>query len=240
MAGESSGGARTHDQPGADVGAHRGVSVIAEDRGASHVVSVRVRPKPGIIRSGLLILLIVPLPIFGVLVFEGAGTGSWPIGLVGELICLLLCIFGIVRFRGIFVDVTSASIVERGFFGRRRISRLSDIDDLALAQTYSSSTADTVPQLIARDRSGKRVLRLRGVFWTEESMRAVTAAAGLPFEEITEPLSPAEFFNRFPGAAYWFENRRAIVVAAVVVISIVCIGIVLGLMQVLGSPINGS
>jgi hypothetical protein len=239
VAGESSWGARVRKISQAPTLAHIGGSVIAEGHGASHVVAVRIRPKPALIRSGLLVLLIVPLPIFGVLIFEGATSGSWPIGVGGELVCLLLCVFSVVRFRATFVEVNSTSIVERGFFGGRTHSNLSDIGDMVIAQTYSNSTADTLPQLIARDHQGKRVLRLRGVFWTEESMRAITTAAGLPFEELAEPLTSAEFFRRFPGAAYWFENRREVVVAAVAVISIVCVGIVLGLMQVLDSPVNG-
>ena len=58
---------------------------------------------------------------------------------------------------------------------------------------------------------------MRGAFWTEAAMRQAAAAIGRPLEEPAEPLTPAQFFERFAGSAYWWENRRPLAITMIVV-----------------------
>ncbi|TXN32469.1 hypothetical protein [Lacisediminihabitans profunda] len=199
---------------------------------------VRVRPKSGIVRSGLLILLIVPLPIFGSLALLSAQNGPWPFAAFGEALCLLLCWLGLALYRRVFIGVTSKSIEERGLLGRHTSHRTADVATIVLAHTFGASSADTLPQLIVRDRAGTRMLRMRGLYWTEESMLAVANAIGEEVQVVKEPMTSAEFFARYPGSAYWFENRRGLAIAALAAALLVCVGVVLGLMQLLGLPID--
>ncbi|WP_394771008.1 hypothetical protein [Lacisediminihabitans sp.] len=199
---------------------------------------VRVRPKAGIVRSGLLILLIVPLPIFGSLALLSTQNGPWPYAAIGEALCLLLCSLGFALFRRVFVGVTSISIEERGLLGRHTSHPTADVATIVLAHTFGASSADTLPQLIVRNRAGTRILRMRGLFWTEDSMLAVANAIGEEVQVEKEPMSTAEFFARYPGSAYWFENRRGLTIAALAVALLVCVGVVLGLMRLLGLPIG--
>ena len=201
--------------------------------------NVHIRPKPTLIRSGLLILLIVPLPIFTALVFLGLSNGSWPIGVIGEALSMLLCWLGLVLFRSTFVGVTATSIIEHGFFGRTRSTPLSGVASVVLAHTYNGSSAETLPQLIVRNQDGVRMLRLRGIFWTEESMRAVADSVGGSLELPPEPMTPTEFFQRYAGSAYWFENRPVLAGVAIAALLTACGGLVLGLMLLLGQPILG-
>ncbi|WP_354568039.1 hypothetical protein [Glaciihabitans sp. UYNi722] len=206
----------------------------------AHAYVVRVRPKPALIRSGLLTLLIVPLPIFTALLFLGLPNGSWPVAVYGEIFCVLLCGIGFLLFRATFVGVTATTIVERSFFGARTISLTADVASMVLVHTYSTSTAETLPQLIVRDREGVRLLRLRGIFWTEESMRAVATSIEGELELPTEAITADEFFERYPGSAYWFENRPVVAAIAGALVITAGVAIVLGLMLLLGLPINGT
>ncbi|MCU1556149.1 MAG: hypothetical protein JWN09_144 [Microbacteriaceae bacterium] len=208
--------------------------------GQARRFTVRIRPKPTLIRSGLLMLLIVPLPIFAALLFLGLSSGSWPIAVIGEALCMLLCWLGLVMFRATFVGVTTTSIVEHGFFGRATTAPLSEVASVVLAHTYSTSTTETLPQLIVRDRNGVRLLRLRGIFWTEESMRVIADSIGGDLELPPEAMTSAEFFDRYAGSAYWFENRPVVAGVGIAVLLAVCVGVVLGLMRLLGQPMAGS
>ncbi len=212
------------------------VAVDADDR----AVLVRIRPRQSLMISGLLVLFIVPLPIFGTLIALGVQNGLWPLAAVGVMFSILLCVQGYLSFRSTFVAVTATSIVERGFFGRTTSVPRSKVDTMVLAFTYSGSSSETLPQLLVRDNDGVRLLRLRGVFWTEESMRQVATAIGGALELPPEPMTSEQFFGRFTGGAYWFENRPALVVGAIGILLVVSVGLVLGLMLLLGLPIGGN
>ncbi|WP_187270821.1 hypothetical protein, partial [Lacisediminihabitans profunda] len=74
--------------------------------------------------------------------------------------------------------------------------------------------------------------------WTAESMLAVANALGEEVQVVKEPMPRAAFFARYPGSAYWFEHRRGLAIAALAAALLVCVGVVLGLMQLLGLPID--
>jgi hypothetical protein len=201
------------------------------------VLRVRASLKRGILRSGLLILLIVPLPIFVSFALLDTRTGPWPFA-AGEALCLALASLGVGLFRRVCIGVTATTIEERGFWGRLNSLPLSDVGSIVVARTYAGSSAETHPQLLVRDRAGKRMLRMRGIFWPEQSMRAVAESLGERVHYIDEPMTSAEFLARYPGTAYWFENRPGIAIATLATLVIVCVAAVLGLMKLLGLPIN--
>lgn len=204
----------------------------------AHDLRVRVRPKATIVRSGLLILLIVPLPIFGSLALLSPQNGPWPFAAFGEALCLLLCWLGYALYRRVFIGVTSVSIEERGLFGRHTSHRIADVATIALAHSFRSSSADTLPQLIVMNRAGIRMLRMRGLYWSEKSMLAVAGAIGEEVQVVEEPMTNADFFAQYPGSAYWFENRRGLVIATLAAVLLVCVGVVLGLMRLVGVPMD--
>ncbi len=209
------------------------------DAGHDYAFVVRESPRQDLLRSGLLLLVVVPLPIFGVLLFLGIPNGTWPIAVVGEAVLLLLCIPAVILFRSIFVGVTATSIVERGMSGRRRFSPVAEVQSVVLAQTYNASSADTVAQLIVRDGQNGRMLRLRGVFWTEDSMRTIAAALPSPLEAPVEPFTADEFFTRYPGSAYWFENRPVVAAITLALILAACAALAVALIRLVGLPVSG-
>jgi hypothetical protein len=210
------------------------VAVASEE----HDAEVRLRPRRSLLWSGLLVLIIVPLPIFATLVALGSHNGSLPVAIVAGAMLIALFFTGLYLFHTTYLVITKGQLTERGFFGAPVTTPLSAIRSTILAHTFRTSSSDTLPQLIVRNDKGERILRMRGIFWTEASMRKAAAAIGTPLEEPTEALTSRQFFEAYPGSAYWFENRRGIGAALVVAVGVLCIGVVLGLMGLLGLPIR--
>ena len=204
-----------------------------------HANGVWLRPRRGLLWSGVLVLIIVPLPIVATLVTLGVPDGSWPFALIGGAISILVFFVGLHLFRTTYVVISSTQITERGFFSRPASTPISAVSSVVLTHTFSTSSSETLPQLIVRNDRSERILRMRGIFWTEQTMRAAAAAIGSPLEEPVDALTPRQFFEQYSGSAYWFENRRGLGVTIVVVIGLACIGLVLGLMRLLGLPVAG-
>jgi hypothetical protein len=199
---------------------------------------VRIRPRRAVLTSGLIVTLVVPLPILGTLIGLGISNGSWPAAAVGEVLCLLVALVGWLLFRCTWVEVSATHVSKRSFFGKTTHAPLSAAHSVVLAFTYSGSSNEALPQLLIRDASGRRILRLRGQFWSEESMHELASAVGIPFVLAPEPITSAQFFDLYPGVAYWFENRPTLAIVGIVVLLAACVTTVLGLMQILGLPID--
>jgi hypothetical protein len=178
----------------------------------------------------------VPIRIVATLVTLGLPSGSWPITVVAEGITLVLLGFGYYLFQTTYPVVSATHFTERGFFGRPVITPISEVRSTVIAHTTSTSPSETLPQLIVRNAHGQRILRMRGVFWTEESIRAAAAALGTPLDEPVDPVTSKQFFELYAGSAYWFENRRGVAIGIIVLAVVACVGIVLGLMRMLGLP----
>jgi hypothetical protein len=208
---------------------------VASGRDAS---DVRLRPKRSLLWSGILVFIIVPIPIVATLVTLGLPDGSWRISVGAEAIALVLFAIGLYLFLTTYVVISPTHFTERGFFGRAVTTPVTEVASVVIAHTFSSSSSETLPQLIVRNDRGERILRMRGIFWSEESMRVAAAAIGTPLEEPVDPLTSKQFFEQYAGSAYWFENRRGLGITVVVLTGLVCVGIVLGLMGLLGLPFS--
>ena len=204
-----------------------------------HGGDLRLRPRRGLLWSGVLALIIVPLPIVATLTTLGVPNGSWLIELIGGVISVVVFFTGLYLFRTTNIVISSTQITERGFFSRSTSAPISAVNSLVLAHTFRTSSSETLPQLIVRNDRNERILRMRGIFWTEQTMRDAAAAIGFPLEEPVDAVTPRQFFEKYPGSAYWFENRRGLGIAIVAVIGLSCIGVVLGLMRLLGLPVAG-
>ena len=209
---------------------------VAEE---GHDGDLRLRPRLGLLLSGVLVLIIVPLPIVATLITLGLPNGSWPIALICGAISIVVFFTGLYLFHTTEIVISPTQITERGFFSRSTSTPISEVNSLVLAHTFSSSSSETLPQLIVRNYHDDRILRMRGIFWTEQSMREAAAAIGSPLEEPADAVTSRQFFEQYSGSAYWFENRRGLGVALVAVIGLTCIGVVLGLMKLLGLPVAG-
>jgi hypothetical protein len=136
------------------------------------------------------------------------------------------------------VEVSATHVTERGFFGKTTHTPLSAARSVVLAFTYGGSSNEALPQLLILDASGRRILRLRGLFWSEASMRELAAAVGIPLSLAPEPITSAQFFDLYSGVAYWFENRPTLAIVGILIVLAACVATVFGLMRILGLPID--
>ncbi len=208
-------------------------------RNAPSAVAPVFRPRSALGRTALLALLLASVAMFGPLYLITIPQGSWPATAIIQGTVTLLFVAAYLLYRRTRVLATRDDVVAQSFFGRTTRFSPADVSSVVLARTYRSGASDTVPQLVMRDVHGERMLRLRGQFWSEPVMRQVASAAGLPLMVIEEPLSSAEFFERVPGAASWFENRLSVRVAFWVGVVGLCAAAALGLMRLLGIPAIG-
>lgn len=200
---------------------------------------VRVGPRRSLVRNGALSYILLSLPLFGALYFLGANRGTWQIALTVHLGTILLVSFGYLIYRRTYIGVTATEIHERAVLGGVTAIPLSRVHRAILISTYRSSSTETTQQLLLCDADDARLLRMRGIFWTESAMRAVAAVSGAPLEEDPNPMTSKAFFELHPGTAYWFENRPVLTALAVVVALVAVLGLVLGLMVLMGIPIEG-
>jgi len=169
--------------------------------------TTRLRPHRHLLWRGIGAILAFCIPTFGALIFVTAPDGPWMVVLTSEVILLLVLCIAVYRYlrTGIWVD--AAGIAERGFFLSRGRVPLAQIGSLVSANVFRAGGADTVPQLFICDHDGQQLVRLRGQFWSEESMRAIMTILEAPVVEIAHPVSTMELHRDYPGLLYWFERR---------------------------------
>lgn len=197
---------------------------------------VRVSPRTSLIRNGVLSYALLSLPLFGALYFLGAPRGTWPIALGVHLVTLIGAAACYRIYQRTFIAVTPTEVHERGALGGITVTPLEQVSQAILLSTYRSSSTETTAQLMLCDSNNRRLVRMRGVFWTTAAMTTIASAVRVPFEERTEPVTTRVFFEEYPSGAYWFENRPVLTVVAVIVALAVVLGLVLGLMALMGIP----
>jgi hypothetical protein len=206
-----------------------------------HGFLARVTPRPTLLKNGVLSYGFVSIPLFGALYGLAAPNKSWPVVLVFHLLTLALASHWYLRYRSAFVGVSADTVQERGFFGSVQSVPAADVRYAVLAHTYrSSSSSDPVAQLLLVGEDDKRLLRMRGAFWSEADMRTIANALDVDLRDRAEPITLATFYDDYPDSAYWFENRPVLGGVAIAATVIVVLGFVLGLMRIIGIPIEGS
>lgn len=121
-----------------------------------------------------------------------------------------------------------------GIFSPLEEVELSSIARVDLVNTYVGLVSTPVCQLLVRDAEGARLFRMRGNFWNDGDLERVAAALPVAAARVTEPLDLRDFFRRYPGSAYWFENKRIIAVAAILLAVAVVASVAAAVMMLAG------
>ena len=178
-----------------------------------HMDSIRLRPYRHLLWRGIGAILAFAVPAFGALLYLTVPNGPWVVVVVGEVVALLLLALGVYRYLRLGIWVDAAGLAERGFFLSRRRIPLAELGSIVSADTFQNGGADTVPQLFVCDPHGRTLVRMRGQFWSRESMDIVVATLGAPVIEIDHPIAIADLNQQYPGLLYWFEKRPALATA---------------------------
>lgn len=183
----------------------------------------RLRPRPSLFRRVATAAIAFFVPAFAVLFYLTIPSGLWPVVLVGALLVAAALVYSVVSYLRVGVWVSSEGIAERGFFGKTTRVAVGDIGSIVRADVFPTGTsADTVPQLFVCDAEGWQVIRLRGQFWTRESMSIIVLTLEAPLVEIERPISTSELYATYPGLLYWFERRP--IMAALIFSGILVLG----------------
>jgi hypothetical protein len=193
---------------------------VSDATGSTPVV--RIRPRRGLLGVAVLTLLLVTAPLYGVLYWLALPRGLMWQAVSGHVGILLVSLAIGLRQLAVFAEVRDGVLRGNGIFTpvvRVDLARIASVDMVA---TYVGMRPDPVQQLLVRDAAGRRLFRMRGNFWPAGVLVRLAAALPVPTTVTAEPIDVKDFFRRYPGSAYWFENRPVVT----------AIGVVLGLVAV--------
>jgi uncharacterized membrane protein len=169
--------------------------------------ALRLRPLKSLFWQTLGGTLAFLLPLSAVLYFLTVPDGPWPLVLVLQSAIVATFLASYVSYRNLGFWVSTRGIAERGFFGGTKHYRVDEIDTIVLVHTFNGINTDALPQLFLCDTDGKQLLRMRGQFWSLESMETVGDTLDIPLTSITDEVSKAELLASYPGLLYWFERH---------------------------------
>lgn len=198
---------------------------------------VRVVPRRSLVVTAFVSIVVVLVPVSGVLYWFAIPRGQAASVAVAQAVVIALSFVMLARQLSIDTVVADGQLRGRGIFSpmvRVPLDRIASVD---LVEVYVGQSPETVPQLLVRDADGRRLYRLRGSFWYPGDLEKVAEALPVPVRRAPEALPLAEFFEIYPGSAYWFENRPALVSALVLAVAATGIAIAVGIMILIGMPI---
>lgn len=196
-----------------------------------------VRPRPSLAVAGWLSFLLVSVPLYGALYWLAAQNDRIVPVAISQAVIVVFIVVCYFRYRRVSFVIDDENITERHFMRGDEVTPISSIATIVFAETYRSASADTLLQLLALDGENKRLFRMRGQFWSSTDMRRFAAAVKKRTMTLDGPLSQEEFFEAYPGTAFWYEGNRTIVVLAAFVGLAITAALVTGLMDIVGSPI---
>lgn len=197
---------------------------------------VRIRPRAGLLATAAVTSLLVTSPLFGVLYWFGVPAGTWAEVLVTHVLVLVGCVLVGARQLTVFTEVRDGHLRGNGIFSPVEDVALDRIASVDLVETWVGLKPAPVPQLLVRDADGARLFRLRGNFWHEGDLDRIAAALPVSTTVGGEPIDLKEFFRRYPGSAYWFENRPPLAGAAIAIGAVLLAGVAAATIVLTGEP----
>ena len=195
--------------------------------------TVRVRPRISLLRNGLAAVFVAGTPIFLVLYWFSVPRGTWMTVLALQLVASGIVLVFVWRHFAVYAEVRDGVLRKQAFSTRTSVA-VASIARIVLAETYRGQSTETVPQLLALDADGRRVMRMRGQYWSSEDMRRIADATGAPVTVEPHPLTSAQYYALFEGTAYWYEGKAWMTITAIVVSLCVGISLMALLMHLLG------
>jgi hypothetical protein len=204
------------------------------DADASPVV--RIRTRGGLLVTAVVTLLLVTAPLFGVLYWFSARSGLWLEVLVVHVVVTVAAVLVGLRQLTLFTEVRDGRLRGNGIFSPLEEVELSRVARVDLVDTYVGLTPAPVRQLLVRDAEGTRLFRLRGNFWHPGDLEQIAEALPAAVTAVAEPIELTEFFRRYPGSAYWFENRPAVRAVGIALGVLAIAALAAGTIFVVGEP----
>jgi hypothetical protein len=205
-------------------------------RAATEPAVVRARPRTALLGTAVLTLFVVTAPLYGVLYWLAVPRGLLWQTLSGHVAILVIGSAVGARQLAVFVEVRGGRLSGNGIFSPTVHAELSRIDRVDIVATYVGMRPAPVRQLLVRDAEGRRLFRMRGNFWGDDVLTHVAAALPVTPALVAEPIDLPDFFRRYPGSAYWFENRPAVLAVAIVLGVAAAVSVAAGAIALSGQP----
>jgi hypothetical protein len=151
------------------------------------------RPKPELLRSGLIGTAVVTAALFGSLYVVTWSTPWLLLVLALHVVGMLVVGFWTARYFTPSIRFSGDSVTLRTFPFPTRVLPLSAVSHQVLAQVYVGNTDDTHTHLAVLDSRSNQLFRLRTRFWSLEDITRVAELLGAPMTTLPSPLSPSEF-----------------------------------------------
>jgi hypothetical protein len=194
--------------------------------------AVLVRPKPEMTRIAVVTFFITTVPVFAVLYWYTAPMGVWPEILAAHLLIAGACLVTAWRQRRVFSAVSDEVLEGNGIFSKMESVPLSTVVRVVLVPVFRSHPNEATTQLVVLGDGDRCLFRMRGQFWNDADITRLVEGINRPTTREHEALSEIEFFDTYPGSAYWFERkpilRILLVVAATVAVSVALFVVVHG------------
>jgi hypothetical protein len=147
------------------------------------------------------------VPPFAALYWLTIPTGTWPTIMAIHAVTLLAIAAAAIRVRHVVIKIDSRGIRERGYFGRLVVTPPEEVDSILILTVLAASTAEATAQLFVLDRRGRTRHRMRGQYWSEESLRGVEQALDVPVQRMATPLTRRELRVMHGRNLYWHERH---------------------------------
>lgn len=181
----------------------------------------RLRPLADVFRQGILACLVFMIPVFVVLFAMTVPDGPWELVLICQILISVAILISSWRFFKLAIVISPETVAERGFFRLHREFPRSDIGSMLFVNTYSGR--EVHPQLFVRDHGGALLIRMRGQFWSRDSMDQLVEALDVPVQLIEDPMTVEELRDTIPEGLYWFE-RLPVAAGFAFAAAVACLG----------------
>jgi len=172
----------------------------------SSSTGVDVRPRAQIFSQTRLVAAALILPVFTAMFWFAIPRGTWPRVVIALLFVVVLYGAGAALLRGVSVRITHDGLIERGYFIHNNRIPAKRIATALVVDVYRGASTDTNRQLFLLDSTGELLLRMRGEFWSNDDIDAVTHAFDVPVKHRPDPLTTARLRAEMPELLYWFER----------------------------------
>lgn len=146
-------------------------------------------------------------PIFAVLYWLTVPEDTWLPVVVGQVGVTAVFGLSVVAFHATGIWVDHSGITERGFFGRVDSFPAASVGSILMLDLYLGDALDTNAHLFVVGVDGRRLVRMRGQYYSHAAMDTVIEQLGAPVVRVTEPMTLRELNRARPELLYWFERR---------------------------------
>ncbi|MGV8912594.1 MAG: hypothetical protein ACOH14_08265 [Rhodoglobus sp.] len=164
--------------------------------------------------------------------------GPWLAVVLTNIAAILLATAASVSYfrSAIWVGPTSPIVTERGFlFGRLTHFAKADVASILLAEVYTSDGSESRPQMVILGSNKKRLLRMRGQYWTQADMDVVAAEFDVPVVRVPGGVSTGELREDYPHALYFMERHPVFVALIAVGGTVATAAILMGVLALIGA-----